>query len=70
MKKLGLCILLLLCCGVATAQDLNAQVQILAPKISSANKHTLQTLETGVKDFLNGRKWAQDKILPAVRSVV
>jgi hypothetical protein len=67
MKKLGLCILLLLCCGVATAQDLNAQVQILAPKISSANKHTLQTLETGVKDFLNGRKWAQDKILPAER---
>ena len=67
MKKLGLCILLLLICRVATAQDLNAQVQVLAPKIPSANKHTLQSLETSIKDFLNGRKWAQDKILPAER---
>lgn len=67
MKKLGLCILLLICCGIAAAQDLNAQVQVLAPKIASANKHTLQTLETAVKDFLNGRKWSQDKILPAER---
>ncbi len=67
MKKLGLSILLLLFCGVAAAQDLNAQVQVLAPKIPSANKHTLQSLETSIKDFLNGRKWAQDKILPAER---
>src|SRR6201992_2666175 len=67
MKNLVFCILLLFFCCGASAQDLNAQVQILAPKIQSANKHTLQTLETAVKDFLNGRKWAQDKILPAER---
>jgi len=67
MKKLVFSICLLFFCGVAAAQDLNAQVQVLAPKIPSANKQILQALQTSVKDFLNGRKWAQDKILPAER---
>ena len=67
MKKLGFGILFLFFCSVAAAQDLNATVQVLAPKIPSANKHILQSLETSIKDFINGRKWAQDKILPAER---
>ncbi len=67
MKKLIFCVLLLLICRAAVAQDLDAQVQILTPKIQSVNKHILQTLETAIKDFLNGRKWAQDIILPQER---
>jgi hypothetical protein len=67
MKAISLYILLFLLSGVAAAQDLNAQVQVVSPKIQSTNKHIFQTLETAVKDFLNGHKWAQDNILPQER---
>ncbi|GAB3929454.1 type IX secretion system protein PorD [Mucilaginibacter myungsuensis] len=62
MKKLSL-YLILFCCSVAVrAQDLNARVQILTPKIQTTNKRIFQTLETAMREFLNGRKWAQDPI--------
>jgi len=67
MKALSLCILLFLMCAIASAQDLNASVQVLSPKVQSTNKRILQTLETAMKDFLNGRKWSQDNILPQER---
>jgi hypothetical protein len=52
---------------VAQAQDLNARVKILSPKIQVSNKRILQTLETAMKDFLNGRKWSPDEIAPQER---
>ncbi|HEY2582364.1 MAG TPA: DUF4835 family protein, partial [Mucilaginibacter sp.] len=48
-------------------QDLNARVQVVSPKIQSTNKRAFQTLETAMKDFLNGRKWSADAILPQER---
>jgi hypothetical protein len=67
MKILSLYILLFLLSGAAAAQDLNASVQVLSPKIQSTNKRIFQTLETAIKDFINGRKWSQDNILPQER---
>ncbi|WP_295675257.1 DUF4835 family protein [uncultured Mucilaginibacter sp.] len=67
MKVLSIYIFLFLLCGIASAQDLNATVQVLSPKVQSTNKRILQTLETAMKDFLNGRKWSQDNILPQER---
>jgi len=68
MKRLiSFCILVFCIGGAALAQDLNAQVQVLSPKIQSTNKRIFQTLQTAMKDFLNGRKWSQDNILPAER---
>ncbi len=46
------------------AQDLNARVQIVSPKIQSTNKKIFQTLESAIKEFLNSRKWSADVILP------
>jgi len=67
MKKL-LVLALTFCLALAAhAQDLNARVQVLAPKIQTSNKRIFQSLETAMKDFLNGRKWAADEILPAER---
>lgn len=67
MKKLAL-YLVLLCCSLAVnAQDLNARVQVLSPKIQTSNKRVFQTLEQAMKDFLNGRKWAADEILSQER---
>ena len=41
----------------ANGQDLNAQVQVLSPKIQNTNKRTLETLQGTIRDFLNNRKW-------------
>jgi hypothetical protein len=67
MKKLLLCTLLMFLCCRTVAQDLNARIQVLSPKIQVANKRVFQTLETAMKDFLNGRKWSADPILPQER---
>lgn len=67
MKKLALYIVLF-CCGLAVkAQDLNARVQVLTPKIQTSNKRIFTVLEQAMKDFLNGRKWAADEILSQER---
>jgi hypothetical protein len=67
MKKIFLYILLALPGLYASAQDLNARVSVVSPKIQVSNKRIFQTLETAMKDFLNGRKWSADPILPQER---
>ncbi|UOE48511.1 DUF4835 family protein [Mucilaginibacter sp. SMC90] len=67
MKKLLLYTVSMFLCCQAPAQDLNARVQVVSPKIQVANKRVFQTLETAMKDFLNGRKWSADPILPQER---
>ncbi|WP_374949054.1 DUF4835 family protein [Mucilaginibacter sp.] len=67
MKRTLIVTLLLTACYIAQAQDLNARVKVVAPKIQITNKRILQTLETAMKDFLNGRKWAADPITPNER---
>jgi hypothetical protein len=67
MKTLSLFILLLFLGCLASAQDLNAQVKVISGKIQTSNRHIFQSLETAMKDFLNGRKWCTDQILPAER---
>ncbi|MEN0056127.1 MAG: DUF4835 family protein [Mucilaginibacter sp.] len=67
MKKIILYMLIMVLGFSASAQDLNARVQVLSPKISGTNKRIFQTLETAMKDFLNGRKWSADPILPQER---
>jgi hypothetical protein len=67
MKQLWIILLLICSFQVVKAQDLNARVQILAPKIQSANKRILDVLKTAISDFLNGRKWSNDAIRPQER---
>lgn len=65
MKKLFVLTVLILGTCRLIAQDLNARVQVLTPKIQTTNKRVFQALETAMKDFLNGRKWSVDNIAPA-----
>ena len=44
----------------ASAQDLNARVQILSPKIQITNKRAIDELEITMRDFLNNRKLSTD----------
>ena len=67
MKVLAWFILLFCIAGKAVGQDLNARVQVVSPKIQTTNKRVFQTLETAMKDFINGRKWSNDVILPKER---
>jgi hypothetical protein len=67
MRTLKLLILLFFIGYSACAQDLNANVKVISGKIQTSNRHIFQSLETAMKDFLNGRKWCTDQILPAER---
>lgn len=67
MKQLSIFILLICLSCTAYAQDLNAHVTVLSPKIQTTNKRIFTELETAMKDFLNGRKWCTDQILPEER---
>jgi hypothetical protein len=68
MKKVVACIVAFFCFSIAVeAQDLNARIQVLTPKIQTSNKRIFQVLENALKDFLNNRKWSNDQILPAER---
>lgn len=66
MKYLVLIAFLLISPAIS-AQDLNARVQILAPQISNSNKRILDVLSSGIKDFLNGRRWSADALQPQER---
>lgn len=67
MKLTALLFLLIIGCNLVKAQDLNARVQVLSPKIQTTNKRVFAALENAVKDFLNGRKWSADQIAPQER---
>jgi hypothetical protein len=67
MKVFSIYILLACLSLKVIAQDLNARIQVVSPKIQSTNKRIFQQLETAMKDFLNGRKWSADAILPQER---
>lgn len=67
MKFTSILFLLLIASVIANSQDLNARVQVLSPKIQTTNRRIFTALETAVKDFLNGRKWAADQIAPQER---
>jgi hypothetical protein len=67
MKKIGIYILLLSFACSAHAQDLDARVKVISGKVKTTNTHIFQSIETAMKDFLNGRKWSPDNILPSER---
>jgi hypothetical protein len=67
MKAFCIYIALLFLGLAVQAQDLNARISVLAPKIQTTNKRIFQSLETAMKDFLNGHKWLGDQVLPQER---
>ncbi|MEX8548519.1 MAG: DUF4835 family protein [Mucilaginibacter sp.] len=67
MKLISFILILFLSYNFSCAQDLNARVQVLSPKIQTTNRRVFIALETAIKDFLNGRKWSADQITPQER---
>ena len=61
----GVCLCLLLVCS-GKAQEINARVTVLANQVSSTvDRKVFQTLQTGLNNFLNKRKWTMDAYEPS-----
>lgn len=67
MKRILLLLFLGLVVIQTQAQDLNARVQILTPKVQSPNRRIVESLEKTMSDFLNTRKWSNDSFKPQER---
>src|SRR5436190_13590978 len=63
MRKLILSFFLMTWIIAVDAQELNCVVQVISPTIQASDKSIYSTLETSVRDFMNNRKWSQDKFL-------
>lgn len=51
----------------AKAQELNCQVQVLAPTISNMNPQLLQNMQSGIRDFLNNTRFTDQSFQPHER---
>ena len=47
----------------AFTQELNCNVQVLAPQIQGSDKQVFETLKKEITEFLNNRKWTSDQFL-------
>jgi len=44
------------------AQEIEARVQVVAPRVQQSNKEILETLQNSIQQFINNRKWTEEKI--------
>ncbi|MET7001196.1 DUF4835 family protein [Chitinophaga defluvii] len=49
----------------ASAQEIRANVAVVANQIQGTDKKVFTTLQTAIKEFLNNRRWADDAFTPA-----
>jgi len=61
MKRFGLiiCVFTFLVSKV-NAQEIKANVQVIAPSLQLTNKQILTTLQNSIQQFINTRKWTDD----------
>lgn len=43
-------------------QEINASVQVVAPRVQQSDKAVLQTLQNSIQQFINNRKWTEEKV--------
>jgi hypothetical protein len=68
MKRTVFYLFLCLLPGLASSQEIQARVDILTNKISSqVDRRVFQTLQSGLTNFINSRKWTTDVFQPAER---
>lgn len=49
------------------AQELIANVQVLAPNVQTSDRRVFETLETAIREFLNNRRWTNEQYAPEER---
>ena len=43
-----------------TAQELNCTVKVIAPQIANVEANVFDSMEDGIREFMNGRRWTND----------
>jgi len=43
-----------------TAQELNCTVKVIAPQIANVEASVFDSMEDGIREFMNGRRWTND----------
>ena len=64
MKKLHILFVLIILAAQIEAQELQAKLSIISSKVSKVDKKIFQTLQTGLTNFLNNRKWSPNTYQP------
>jgi hypothetical protein len=60
MKRFLLATLLSGALAAGTAQELNCTVNVIAPQISNLEATVIESLESSIREFINGRRWTSD----------
>lgn len=50
----------ILSASTALGQELNCNVQVIAPRIANVEASVFEALEDGIREFMNGRRWTND----------
>lgn len=58
---------LLLCSHPVKAQEIRANVSVVAQQVQGVDKKIFTTLQNSIREFLNNRHWANDAFTPAER---
>ena len=61
MNKLFLPLLLIMCLADVDAQELDVNVEILTPKLQTADPKVFETLSQTMEEFMNNQKWTDDE---------
>lgn len=61
MKKIFAACMVFLSSGILSAQEFNCKVKINADQIEGTYKQKFSTLETDLSEFINNRKWSENK---------
>src|SRR5215203_2227224 len=64
MKKLLVLFVLAIFASQIEAQELQAKLSLISNKVSKVDKKIFQTLQTGLINFLNNRKWSPNTYQP------
>jgi hypothetical protein len=64
MKKLHILFVLIVFASQIEAQELQAKLSLITNKVSKVDKKIFQTLQTGLTNFLNNRKWSPNTYQP------
>ena len=60
MKRFLFATLLSGALAAGTAQELNCTVNVIAPQISNLEATVIESLESSIREFINGRRWTSD----------
>lgn len=55
-----LTLILAVCTNSFTAQELNCTVKVIAPQIANVEANVFDSMEDGIREFMNGRRWTND----------